>query len=300
MSFGENLVFLRKKKGMTQENLAEALGVSRQTISKWESDGAFPETDKILVLCDMFSCNMDDLLRGAMQQTCTESDLEYDRHMNRFAVAIAAGVGLILFGLTLLLLLTALGAAETVCVMVFLFFCVIAVTIFIVSGISHENFIGSTPTIGQIYDDKTIRKFNRKFTYWIAIPVACILIGVIWIIGAQTIPMPERFEQEAWETLLVVPFMLTLAVAVPCIVWAGIQKSKYNIDEYNREAKKVLRERAGKETLAGKISGCIMLVAAAAYLVMGFIWNLWHPGWVVFPVGGILCGIITTLFGDKE
>lgn len=64
MSFGQNIQFLRKMhKGMTQEELAEKMGVSRQTISKWELDGTYPEMDKVIELCKLFSCSMDKLVR---------------------------------------------------------------------------------------------------------------------------------------------------------------------------------------------------------------------------------------------
>lgn len=43
------------------------------------------------------------------------------------------------------------------------------------------------------------------------------------------------------------------------------------------------------------MAGAIMLTATAVYLVLGFTQNLWHPGWVVFPIGGILCGIVESL-----
>ena len=67
MSFGQNLQFLRRmSRGMTQEELAERLGVSRQTVSKWESDAAFPEMEKALALAKLFSCSLDDLLMGDM------------------------------------------------------------------------------------------------------------------------------------------------------------------------------------------------------------------------------------------
>lgn len=67
MSFGQNLQFLRKMhKGMTQEELAEKMGVSRQTISKWEIDSAFPEMEKAITLCRFFSCSLDELLRSNM------------------------------------------------------------------------------------------------------------------------------------------------------------------------------------------------------------------------------------------
>lgn len=67
MSFGQNLQFLRKMhKGMTQDELAEKMGVSRQTVSKWEMDSAFPEMEKAIALCDVFSCSLDALLRENM------------------------------------------------------------------------------------------------------------------------------------------------------------------------------------------------------------------------------------------
>lgn len=67
MSLGQNLQFLRKiKNEMTQEELAQRLDVSRQTVSKWELDTAYPEIGKIIELCELFSCSMDELVRGDM------------------------------------------------------------------------------------------------------------------------------------------------------------------------------------------------------------------------------------------
>lgn len=66
MSIGSNLQFLRKMSGLTQEALAEKLDVSRQTISKWELDTAWPEIDKLIDLCELFNCTMDQLVREEM------------------------------------------------------------------------------------------------------------------------------------------------------------------------------------------------------------------------------------------
>ena len=68
MSFGQNLQFLRKMgNSMTQEALADRMGVSRQTVSKWELDSAYPEMDKLIELCALFSCTMDQLIREDMK-----------------------------------------------------------------------------------------------------------------------------------------------------------------------------------------------------------------------------------------
>lgn len=70
MFFGQNLQFLRKiGNNMTQEELAEKMGVSRQTISKWELNAVYPDMDKLVELCKLFSCTMDELVREDMNIT---------------------------------------------------------------------------------------------------------------------------------------------------------------------------------------------------------------------------------------
>ena len=58
--FSENLKKIRKEHNLSQEQLADELGVSRQAISKWESAVAYPEMDKIIALCDKFNLNIED------------------------------------------------------------------------------------------------------------------------------------------------------------------------------------------------------------------------------------------------
>lgn len=62
MTTGEKIAMLRKGKNITQEQLAEILGVSRQSVSRWEMDQAFPETEKLVRLAGLFSCSIDFLL----------------------------------------------------------------------------------------------------------------------------------------------------------------------------------------------------------------------------------------------
>lgn len=72
--FSENLKKLRKEKNLSQEQLAEELGVSRQAISKWESATAYPEMDKIIALCDKFNVNIDDLLHNDIKEVKKEEE----------------------------------------------------------------------------------------------------------------------------------------------------------------------------------------------------------------------------------
>lgn len=70
MTLGEKITRQRKERNYTQEQLADILGVSRQSISKWETDLAYPETEKLLELGKLFDCSMDYLLK----ETVTEKD----------------------------------------------------------------------------------------------------------------------------------------------------------------------------------------------------------------------------------
>lgn len=62
MTIGEKISRMRKEYNYTQEQLADILGVSRQSVSKWESDIAYPETEKLIELGRLFECSMDYLL----------------------------------------------------------------------------------------------------------------------------------------------------------------------------------------------------------------------------------------------
>ena len=64
MTIADRIQSLRKSKGMSQEELADAVGVSRQAVSKWESEQATPDLDKVVIMSDSFEVTTDYLLKG--------------------------------------------------------------------------------------------------------------------------------------------------------------------------------------------------------------------------------------------
>lgn len=64
MNFGEKLYELRKEKKLSQEEVADKLNVTRQTVSKWETNQSTPDFDKVLPLCELFGISADELLSG--------------------------------------------------------------------------------------------------------------------------------------------------------------------------------------------------------------------------------------------
>ena len=79
MNFSEKLLMLRRQKGMSQEQLAEMLDVSRQSVSKWEAQQTLPEPSKIILISKIFEVSIDQLLKDDLsvtnQRTTTESEV---------------------------------------------------------------------------------------------------------------------------------------------------------------------------------------------------------------------------------
>ena len=73
VTFGERLLELRKNKNISQEEFAEILDVSRQSISKWENDKAYPEMARLLFMSDYFGVSLDYLMRGIEKQEDAEN-----------------------------------------------------------------------------------------------------------------------------------------------------------------------------------------------------------------------------------
>ena len=74
MSFGENLRLMRKARNLTQEQFAEALGVSRQAVSKWEADSGYPEAEKLIAISRVLGVSADKLLDIEPEQDQTENE----------------------------------------------------------------------------------------------------------------------------------------------------------------------------------------------------------------------------------
>ena len=306
MSLGENLQFLRKKENITQEQLAEQLNVSRQSVSKWESDSAYPEMDKFLQLCNLFHCSMDDLVQKEISQVYIEDKADYDNHFNEFSKYVSLAVGIILFGLSVMILIYGINyffpneiIKEDLCSMFFLIFVVIGVAILVLMGIRHEDFKKKNPFIINFYKEEEIDKFNRKFSVMVTTAVSLFIIDAIIFMGAET-AFPAIDENEYLESLIFCIFFLIIAAGVMLLVYAGIQKDKYDVNKYNQMNDKK-SEVYKKDSLTGSVCGCIMLIATILYLIGGFVFSKWAmPTIVVFAIGGVCCAIAAIIINIKK
>lgn len=310
MSFGENLQYLRKKKEITQEQLAEELEVSRQSVSKWESGQSYPEMEKLLLICGMFYCNLDTLMQGDISKTFAEDTHGYDKFRNSYARAISAGVGILLLGISLMLLLNGSGVDEMMAAAVFFVFLILSVLIFVVMGMQYDQFCKKHPVIEDFYTEEEKDQAFRKFTVRIAAGIGMILIAVLLVmLGSDRIEKlgpADSVSVEALESLLMGGFMFLIALAVTLLVYAGMEKGKYDVALYNKEGNPS-PEKKKRDSLIGKLCGCIMLFATIIFLVWGFMGKADGMGnggfgiaWIVYVVAGILCGIVAVAFGKDD
>ena len=88
MTLGEKITKERRELNYTQEQLADILGVSRQSVSKWESDIAYPETDKLIKLGKLFDCSMDYLLKEEVKKKNVVQASGFTEKVNELSIKV--------------------------------------------------------------------------------------------------------------------------------------------------------------------------------------------------------------------
>ena len=337
MSFAQNLVYIRQHYRVTQETIADQLGVSRQTVSKWEAGINFPETDKLLLLCDLYHTNLDDLMRGSVKIANVKDTELYDAHMNRFARSIVTGVALFFCGVAVLMILEGISFNHNAAAAVMLSFVVVGALIMIVAGLNHSEFKRKNPNIEPSYSEEVLNRFGKRFPVLIASGIGIILLDVIMLVALspENKGIVELQDLPFSFVLALSVFMLFVALGAGIVIYAGMQKSKYDKTEFtyvtedrntaqrtgNLSSSDVTFGEYRRNRIIGALCTAIMLTALVVFLVLGFSLSdypfgsgfpfegTWQESgfaysWIAFPVGGILCAvvalIVNTFYRSKE
>lgn len=182
MTLGERLTELRKKKNLSQEEVAEKLNVTRQTVSKWELDQSTPDFDKIVPICKLYNISSEELLTGRKADTNNDDqsyNLMTDQEINKkTAKAICESVGLFILSIVWILLAESFNKfPEELMVSIFL----------IIVGIGVLNLIYKLSTLPS-KKSKEVKKEKRRRTHKyddvIAILFTIIYLGVSFLTGA--------------------------------------------------------------------------------------------------------------------
>ena len=284
MAFSDNLQFLRTRQGQTQEQLAEILEVSRQSVSKWESAQSYPEMDTLLRICELYSVNLDTLMRGSVEDSLVEDTAQYDRFMNSFSKRMALAIGGIIARVGLSLLMNARGVPEHLIGAFLLLVIAVCVVVIVVSGLQSDNFRKQYPVIADFYTEQEKLAFRQKFVWFIAGGVGAVLFDVALFLVIT--PAGEPYESYTMSI-----FLFIVAGAVTAFVYAGIQEDKYKIWKYNRDNNPTpeVKKRKG---MINTICAALMTATTALYVGAGLALDLWSTAWWVFAVAGILCAVV--------
>ena len=293
MEFHEKLRSTRKERGMSQEDLADQLGVSRQAVSKWEGGQGFPETEKLLQISTLFSVSLDYLLKGEHGEASENEEPGYyaSREMvegfllckRQGALRIGIGVAVIILSLAFNFalgdnhgdVLFLLGVAVGVCILV--------------AQLFRQKRYPELENQPLLFDSAYIKEFRnmhmvrrKRYGMMIIIGIALILISFA---ANVLIDMLPKSSQDHASTIL----PLFWALAVFLFINSGSALNAEGVIANNAEHMKELES----EKRNGWVWGSIMPFAAMCFLAIGFVWNAWHPGWLVFPVAAMICTAIS-------
>lgn len=300
MSVSENIQYLRKQRGFTQEEFADELGVSRQAVSKWETGEAYPDTDKIIAICDYFGVTADELLRGSVVGAGRNVQENATGQIRRFSLFIAGGILLVAIGVALCVLFKGIQAYfnsktyEVCAVALLLGFTAAAAFLFIYAGIKQENYKKAHPD--ALADRSSAERFMKRFPAVIASLATGVILLVVALVLVHTLFEAGTPSGELARSAATAAFLLGAGVCAAGLALTGIRHEFYGRQAKTEEERRSGEPRKKFAKMKDGICGAIMLTATAVYLLIGFVWHLWHPGWIVFVVGGILCAVLSALF----
>ena len=317
MILADKIINLRKKNGWSQEELAEKLGVTRQSISKYEGAQSIPDLDKILKLSEIFGVTTDYLIKDELEEEeyapsqMQENESESDRSVHKVTMEMAneylqiidwsagktafATMLCILSPIVLLMLgamsempdyhISENAAAEIgICVLIVLI--AIAVTIFILCGMKTKKYefmekedIETAYGVSGMVKEKR-DAYHSPYVTQLVIGITCCICSVIPLFGTLAVS-----ESDFYMVSAVCMLLALVAIGTYFIVRSAAKMNAMNQlleeEDYTRQKKHENK----------KMSGPVMvywLIATAIYLAWSFTTNDWDRTWIIWPVVGVL------------
>lgn len=317
MILADKIINLRKKNGWSQEELAEKLGVTRQSISKYEGAQSIPDLDKILKFSEIFGVTTDYLIKDELEEEeyapsqMQENESESDRSVHKVTMEMANeylqiidwSAGKTAFATMLCILspivLLMLGAMSEmpdyhisenaaagigICVLIVLI--AIAVTIFILCGMKTKKYefmekedIETAYGVSGMVKEKR-DAYHSPYVTQLVIGITCCICSVIPLFGTLAVS-----ESDFYMVSAVCMLLALVAIGTYFIVRSAAKMNAMNQlleeEDYTRQKKHENK----------KMSGPVMvywLIATAIYLAWSFTTNDWDRTWIIWPVVGVL------------
>ncbi len=317
MILADKIIRLRKKMGWSQEELAERLGVSRQSVSKWEGAQSTPDLERVLQLSALFGVSTDYLLKDELEVeefTADAADSEIRRismedanlfmeqrriAARRIALAtflcILSPIALIILGAASELPIPPLSetAAGVLGLFALFAFILCAVPIYIFCGFKNQpfEFLDKKEPFSLEYGVRGLVN-ERRGAFRDRYVRGNIIASCICIFSPVPLILSSFLENEMLCVLMLALLMLLAGIGVYIFIlvglrWASFQKLLRE-GEYTDEKKE-------KSSLKDAVGTAYWGILTAIYFAWSFIFGAWHISWVVFALGGILFPLVMTL-----
>lgn len=310
MILADKLIQLRKRSGMSQEELAEKMNVSRQAVSKWEGAQSIPDLDKILQLSELYGVTTDYLLKDSVEneefigkdaaenvrKVTLEEANEYLALRKTASVRIAIATFLCILSVIPLFIL---GGATTLPdkpisenmagglgMIIMLAIAAVAVGIFVYTGSQSEkyDFLEKEPFETEYGVLGVVKERKKEFhdTY-----VKCNVIGTcLCVLSPVNLFAAAINGKEFFAVVMLSVMMLIAGIGVIFFIYAGVRNGA--MDKLLKSGEFTELEKK-KKHIKNIISPIYWSIVVAAYLLWLFLDGKDNSlSWVIFPVAGVL------------
>jgi transcriptional regulator with XRE-family HTH domain/Na+-transporting methylmalonyl-CoA/oxaloacetate decarboxylase gamma subunit len=319
MKLADKIIKLRKQFGWSQEDLAEKMSVSRQSVSKWESAASIPDLNKIIRLSEIFSVPTDYLLKDEVELT---SGIEEDRDLplakvkldearaylaakEKIAGILATASLIFVYSVLPLFLLQAYSQTDDTLIssnqaagigLVTLFLMVIIGVMAAISTLKYKrNFEKIEESdfeleygVESILDEQA-EDYKHVFVFRLALSVGMFIFAVLPLIISSFLTDLE------WIMILMLSLMIAIIGAGVYILVPAVSKHT----AYNRLLGRgdFAPSRRAETKMAEKIGAIYWPLMVAIYLGWSFLTMDWHITWIVWPVAGVSFAAVMGLAG---
>lgn len=327
MIFADKLIQLRKKSGWSQEELANQMNVTRQSVSKWEAAQSIPDLEKILKLSGLFGVSCDYLLKDEMEEMEQIGLTQESSPLRRVSMeeasaflsvkemtakSIAYATFLCMVSPICLLILGCASempgfplsedAAGGIGMIVLLIFVAIAVAIFIACGsktapyefLEKEAFETEYGVSGMVKERK--EQYRNTYTKSNVIGACLCILALVPLFGGAVINADnDLFMTGMLSIMLVIAGMGVISFIRGGIVWTSYEKLLQEGD-YSRQKKE-------SQSVSAAVSTVYWLIATAIYLAYSFVTRNWGYSWIVWVIAGVLYPAVVAilnLVGKKK
>lgn len=325
MILADKIMELRKQNGWSQEELAEKMDVSRQSVSKWEGAQSVPDLDKIIRLSQLFGVSTDYLLKDEVEDMGTMVDVyqpdtgrkvsveeanDFIEKSQKTSVMVAIGVMLCILSPTVLIFLAAVSETNIISenlaagigIVVLLLMIAIGVVLFVVSGsvMAPYDFI-ETEELVLSYGVESITEDRMKKGQQKRTAIQCVAIVLCILCSLPLIVSSFLTENPVIICGMVDVLLGLVSIAVFLFVVSSGEKDAckklLQREDYTKENKRINKKMEALQS----IYWCLI---TAVYLGWSFITSDWHITWIIWPVAGVLDGVIHAItkliWQDKE